>query len=268
MAIIRVRDQCRIVTNDGNGLLMIGSKFHGLWRLHIVATKSQSELNLINTYSQPVATRILQKWHSRLGHVNFRTLHQMSTQERIAGLPDFSKDDSLLCAGYAHGKHHCGVFPMDAEGKRVLKPILFFHCDISGPFQVISHGGHSYFIMFTNDHSSFRFVFFMTDRSEVLYKFISLYKLAKKETCHSMTKLRTDNGREFLANDFQDYIHYKRIRHELTTPYNHEQNSVVEQDNGSVVERARSMLYHHSTPLQFLGETINTTVYVLNHVSN
>ena len=56
-AIIHVRDQCKIITDDGNGhLLMVGSKFHGLWRLHIVATKPQSAANIVETSSQPAAT--------------------------------------------------------------------------------------------------------------------------------------------------------------------------------------------------------------------
>lgn len=203
-----------------------------------------------------------------MGHVNFRTLCQMSTQQRVDGLPALSKTDSTPCAGCAHGKHHRGAFPVHDERTRVSKPGLFFHCDISGPFQVVSHGGHSYFITFKDDHSSFRFVFFMTDRSEVLGKFMSLYKLAKKQTGHSMTKLRTDNGREFLSKDFQDFIQHKGIRHELTAPYTPEQNSVVERDNRTVVESARSMLHHFSMPLQFWGEAINTAVYVLNRVSS
>ena len=58
----------------------------------------------------------------------------------------------------------------------------------------------------------------MSDRTKVLCKFMSLYILAKKETRQSMTKLQTDNGREFLAEEFEDYIHHKGIRHELTTP--------------------------------------------------
>ena len=62
VAIVHIRDQCKIITDDGNGhLFMIGSKFHGLWCLHIVATKSQSSANLVDTSSPPVATRLLQK---------------------------------------------------------------------------------------------------------------------------------------------------------------------------------------------------------------
>ena len=107
---------------------------------------------------------------------------------------------------------------MNDERKRVSELGLFFHCDISRPFQVISYGGHSHSIAFKDDHSSFCFVFFMSDRTKVLCKFMSFYILAKKETGQSMTKLQTDNGHEFLVEEFEDYIHHKGIRHKLTTP--------------------------------------------------
>ena len=83
-----------------------------------------------------------------------------------------------------------------------------------------------------------------------------------------MVKFRTDNAKEFLSREFQDYIKQKGIRHELTAPYSLEQNSVVERDNRTMVECARSMLYQKSLPLEFWGEAVNTTVYVLNRVSS
>jgi hypothetical protein len=46
---------------------------------------SVQPISLINTSSQPVATRILQRWHSGLDHVNFRTLHQISLYSLIIG---------------------------------------------------------------------------------------------------------------------------------------------------------------------------------------
>jgi len=111
---------------------MVGSKFHGLWRLYIVATKPQSAANIVETSSQPAATRVFQKWHSRLGHVNFRTLHQMSTQQCVEGLPTLSRTDSSLCARCAHGKHHRGAFLVHDERKRVSQPGLFFIATYQG----------------------------------------------------------------------------------------------------------------------------------------
>lgn len=115
VAIVHLRDQCKIITDDGHGLLlMIGSKFHGLWRLHITATKFSSSANLVDTV-QPAAALIFHKWHSRLGHINFRTLQHMSTHDRVEGLPTLSKPASPLCVGCTHGKHHRGPFPVHAE---------------------------------------------------------------------------------------------------------------------------------------------------------
>lgn len=83
-----------------------------------------------------------------------------------------------------------------------------------------------------------------------------------------MVKLWTDNGREFLSKDFQAYMQHKGICHELTSPYSPEQIFVIERDNRTVVECAHSMLHHRSLPLEFWGEAVNTTIYILNRVSS
>jgi hypothetical protein len=79
------------------------------------------------------------------------------------------------------------------------RPGLFFHVDISGLFQVQSYGGHYYFITYKDDHSNYRFAFFMKDKKAVFSMFQTFYKLTKKEAGRSMVKLRIDNGRECLV---------------------------------------------------------------------
>lgn len=71
-----------------------------------------------------------------------------------------------------------------------------------------------------------------------------------------------------MSKDFQTYVQHKGIHHELTAPYNPEQNSDIECDNQTVVEYARNMLHHRSLPLELCGEAINTTIYILNRVSS
>jgi hypothetical protein len=192
----------------------------------------------------------------------------MSSRETVLGLPSFSKASSIVCPSCVHGKIHRRPFSVNTERKRVALPGLFFHTDVAGPFQVPSLGGHSYFMTFKDDHSSFRFVFLLPDRTTIMSVYKSLYKLSKKETGRSMVKLRADNAKEFLSREFQDYIKQKAIRHELTAPYSPEQNSVVERDNRTVVECVRSMLHQKSLPLEFWGEAVNTAVYVLNRISS
>jgi hypothetical protein len=274
VAIIHVRDMCKMISHDGEGhIVMTGQKCGGLWRLHISTVNKPSAANLVATtpVSHPGSSKsnlTLQRWHARLGHVSVSTLKKMSSQDLVLGLPSFESTTSSVCSGCAYGKSHRTPFPVNADRKRMHKPGLFVHADISGPFQVQSYGGHYYFITYKDDHSSYRFVFFLKDKKNIMSTFQTLYKQAKKETGRSMIKLRTDNGREFLSHDFQAYVQHKGIRHELTSPYSPEQNSVIERDNRTVVECARSMLHHRSLPLELWGEAVNTAVYILNRVSS
>ena len=274
VAIIRVRNMCKMISNYGEGtVVMTGQKCGGLWRLNLSTLNQPSAANVVATTSTSdkglsKPTLALQRWHARLGHVSVHTIQKMSSQDLVHGLPSFDKTITTVCSGCAFGNIHRTPFPINTDRKRMHKPGLFFHADISGPFQVQSYGGNYYFITFKDDHSSYRFTFFMKDKKAVLSTFQTLYKLTKKETGRSMVKLRTDNGREFLSEDFQAYVQHKGIRHEITAPYSPEQNSVIERDNRTVVECARSMLHHRSLPLEFWGEAVNTAVYILNRVSS
>ena len=208
VAIIHVRNMCKMISNYGEGhIIMTGQKCGGLWRLNISTVNHPSTANLVATtpasnrgLSKPKLT--LQRWHARLGHVSVNTIKKMSTQDLVLGLPSFDSTTPLVCSGCAYGKSHRTPFPINTERKRMHKPGLFFHADISGPFQVQSYGGHYYFITYKDDHNSYRFVFFLKDKKDILSTFRTIYKQAKKETGRSMVKLRTDNGREFLSQDF------------------------------------------------------------------
>lgn len=48
-------------------------------------------------------------------------------------------------------------------------------------------------------------------------------------------------------------------------PYTPEQNSVVEQENHTIVRRTRSMLHMSGLPKELWAEACNDAVYILNH---
>jgi hypothetical protein len=64
--------------------------------------------------------------------------------------------------------------------------------------------------------------------------------------------------------EFMDYCTAVGVHHQHMTPYNPQQNGVVECQNGMVVATARSMLKAKGLPRWFWGEAVNTAVYVLN----
>ena len=65
---------------------------------------------------------------------------------------------------------------------------------------------------------------------------------------HIEKKIKTfqsDNGTEFTSNECKD----SGIKRELSTPYNPQQNGIVERKNRMIMEVARAMLHDQDLPM-------------------
>jgi hypothetical protein len=76
--------------------------------------------------------------------------------------------------------------------------------------------------------------------------------------------LRTDNGGEFTAVKFASYCADEGVQRHYSTPYNPQQNGVVERRNQTVVGMARAPLKQRGMPAVFWREAVVTAVYILN----
>jgi hypothetical protein len=76
--------------------------------------------------------------------------------------------------------------------------------------------------------------------------------------------LRTDNGGEFTTAEFTSYCADEGVQCHYSTPYNQQQNGIVERRNQTVVEMARTLLKQREMSAVFWGEAVVTTVYILN----
>ena len=75
-------------------------------------------------------------------------------------------------------------------------PGELIHCDVCGPFEIPSFRGYRYFVLFKDDFSRYRRVYFMQEKSEVTSKLEEM--LAKAKTSGNTVKeLLSDNGLEF-----------------------------------------------------------------------
>ena len=54
------------------------------------------------------------------------------------------------------------------------------------------------------------------------------------------------------------------IKRQLTPPYSHQQNGLVERKNRTIMSCVRIMLKEKKLPLELWAEAMNTCVYVLN----
>jgi hypothetical protein len=130
---------------------------------------------------------------------------------------------------------------------------------------VESLGEKRYFVLFKDDYSKFRAVYFLNKKSDVENKFKIFCNEVKTRFDKDIVELRTDGGKEYAGKEIADFLNNRGIKHSITAPYTPEQNGSSERENRTIMEAARSMIYSNPDIPQFLwAEAVNMAVYVIN----
>lgn len=170
---------------------------------------------------------------------------------------------SEFCDGCAYGKQHRSPFRKRID--RAVEPRELIHSDVCGQMNVESLGKSKYYVVFKDDYSGYRVVYFLRNKSEVKEKIEIFCNEVKTRFGVNIKELRTDGGREYVDKNVRDFLGKSGTRHTVTVPYTPEQNGLAERENRIIVEAARSMLYSKPNLPQFLwAEAINCAVHVLN----
>jgi hypothetical protein len=82
----------------------------------------------------------------------------------------------------------------------------------------------------------------------------------------SVKILRSDNGTEYINNDFGAYLSHHGIIHQTTCVNTAEQNGVAERKNRHLLEVARSLMFMMNVPKFLWGEAVKTAAYLINRM--
>ena len=115
--------------------------------------------------------------------------------------------------------------------------------DVCGPVSFSSLSGYVYYVSFINDFSRNTWIYFLKEKSEVFSKFKEYKSLVENHIDRKIKILWSDNGGEFTSNEFKELYKESGIKRELITPYNPQQNGVVERNNKTIMEAAKEMLH-------------------------
>lgn len=264
-----MRQSYTIIKKDSSALIYKGNDLvmcaritdNNLYELKIKAVVANT-CNLVQSNQNNIKI-----WHERLGHLNLKQIKNMRANNVVEGLTLSDSDQTdFVCEACAYGKQ-CR-FPFHKSVRGELQPGDLVYSDICGPMSHISIQGMRYFVLFKDAATSYRHVYFIKQKSDVMEVFKKYNAMIKNKYMHSVRILHTDNGREYVNKSFEDYLNKEGIVHERTAPYTPEQNGRVERENRTIVESARSMLYARDVPLDLWAEAINCAVYLLNRTSS
>jgi len=75
---------------------------------------------------------------------------------------------------------------------------------------------------------------------------------------------RSDNGVEFTSHAFDEFLASSGCNYEISAAYSQELNGVAERVIGTIVGRAKAMLYGAQLPFFLWAEAARTAVYIMN----
>lgn len=203
-------------------------------------------------------------WHHRLGHLNFADMKKLADRKMVNGLEKLNVNlDEKFCESCIMGKQAKLPFSQRKQirSNRVLQLI---HSDVCGPIADTGYDGSRYFVTFTDDYSRATMVYCIERKSQVFSMFKQF--VAMSEALHGckVAKLRSDNGGEYISDEFKRFCNEKGIQLDYTVPYNPQMNSIAERLNRTLVEKARTMLNTCNLDKKFWPEAILTSNYIKN----
>jgi transposase InsO family protein len=139
------------------------------------------------------------------------------------------------------------------------------HMDLFGLVAYISIDGSKYCLVIVNDYSRFTWMFFLQKKSQTQETLKKFLRRAQNEFGLRIKKIRSDNGTEFKNSQIEGFLE-EGIKHEFSSPYTPQQNSVVERNNRTLMDMARTMLEKYKTSDHFWAEAINTACYSINRL--
>ncbi|GJX37464.1 retrovirus-related pol polyprotein from transposon TNT 1-94 [Tanacetum coccineum] len=114
-----------------------------------------------------------------------------------------------------------------------------------------------------DDYSRYTWTHFLRSKDETP-GFLSITHLVQKGLQLKFQHFKLNKGMEFLNKTLHAYFAKEGIRHEMSTAQTPEQNSIVERQNRTLVEAARTMLSASKVPLFFWAEAIATACFTQN----
>ena len=127
---------------------------------------------------------------------------------------------------------------------KLLEPI---HYDLGDIKQTMTKGGKKFYVTFIDDYSRFTRVYFLRNKDEAFYMFLSYKVEVENQLDRKIKRIRYDREGEYIS--LNDYYENEGIIHEVTPPYSPKSNGVAERKNRTVKAMMHSLLVSASTPI-------------------
>lgn len=205
---------------------------------------------------------IARLWHRRLGHVNQATVNRvLETNPRLKK----KKPPHHVCEECAETKSVRMSFPKSAE-RRTTRKLQLVHSDVWGPITPVSLGGARYAVIFVDDFTRVKKLYFMVRKSELPEKFQQFVAEIARPEDLKVERLRSDCGGEYKSAKMRALCQELGVRQEFSAPYSPAQNGVAERSWRTLGRMAKAMLKDAGLSKTFWAEAMSSACFIANRL--
>ena len=212
--------------------------------------------------SQTVDTQLI---HQRMGHLNLKALKRL--QENTLGYTITKKKgfDIDACPTCNEAKMISQRHTVPLSNAKQLDYLEKVASDICGPISPHTYDGYKYFITFLDKKTRYLVVKLLKHKSDAIKAFVEFRAIAENNKGKKRIRvLATDQGREYINDDFKITLQNLGILHQITPAYTKEPNGLIERPNRTLMNKVRAIIYTANLPRKFWGDALMASVYIYN----
>ena len=149
---------------------------------------------------------------------------------------------------------------------RATAPLELVHIDLAGPIDPASREGFRYSIAFTDDYSGAIFVYFLKSKSDTIAATDTF--LADTSPHGEVKCIISDNGGEFISQEFKFLLKKNKIKHETYATHSPHQNGMAERHWRTLFEMGRCLLLPANLGKEFWHYAVMAAAYIRNRCFN
>jgi hypothetical protein len=226
----------------GKPILTIQRDQDNLYRVrcnkHQECSNSSSTVNTtMGCFAKRYEQVSAQTWHERLGHVNSRYLSKLEKSGSIHIEPGTVCDDfcnPCLASKLTRAPFKTSNLSTTRPGELVFSDLAVLPC--------VGRGGYRYFVTYIDHFTRHTTVFLLRSKAEqfqALKQYQAKISTKFKGQIIQLESFQSDNGGEYMSNEFRQYLSDQGIHHRTIVAGNPESNGLPERLNRSILEIAQ-----------------------------
>ncbi|KAE8981750.1 hypothetical protein PR003_g17828 [Phytophthora rubi] len=231
-----VRPEDRAMFLDRGDVRLTLPKRNGHYWLQTKRAVADANMCMVATTRQQSA---LMRWNMKFAHLNVQALKQMVLKDMVDGIRSlklYNFKDRLDCIAYTMAKQRRMTYKRHNKRSTIYYDRLMSDvCSIG----LETVGGNRYFQLIQDEASRYKWCYLLEHKSEATKDMANL--IVRLEKQHVINRVTFDQGREFVNKKMQGFLTDHGIELRPPNAYTPEENSLVERQNGNLMNKVRAI---------------------------